>query len=94
MPGQWEFQVGPCRGVEMGDHLTIARDWAAGPVGLRRVYSISRCFCLSELHFKPSIKSRAPLFPLIPPFRARLHHAADHREPQLRLLFLAQANGG
>merc|ERR1712241_398703 len=21
MPGQWEFQVGPCRGVEMGDHL-------------------------------------------------------------------------
>lgn len=25
MPGQWEFQVGPCRGVEMGDHLTIAR---------------------------------------------------------------------
>merc|ERR1712190_34969 len=25
MPRQWEFQVGPCRGVEMGDHLTIAR---------------------------------------------------------------------
>ena len=25
MPGQWEFQVGPCRGVEMGDHLTVAR---------------------------------------------------------------------
>eukprot|EP00746_Dinoflagellata_sp_MGD_P002211 gnl/MRDRNA2_/MRDRNA2_104279_c0_seq1.p1 gnl/MRDRNA2_/MRDRNA2_104279_c0~~gnl/MRDRNA2_/MRDRNA2_104279_c0_seq1.p1 ORF type:complete len:426 (+),score=59.41 gnl/MRDRNA2_/MRDRNA2_104279_c0_seq1:101-1378(+) len=25
MPGQAEFQVGPCRGVEMGDHLTIAR---------------------------------------------------------------------
>jgi glutamine synthetase len=25
MPGQWEFQVGPCRGIEMGDHLTIAR---------------------------------------------------------------------
>lgn len=25
MPGQWEFQVGPCEGLEMGDHLTMAR---------------------------------------------------------------------
>jgi len=25
MPGQWEYQVGPCRGIEMGDHLTISR---------------------------------------------------------------------
>merc|ERR1719456_1993001 len=25
MPGQWEFQVGPCRGLEMGDHLSMAR---------------------------------------------------------------------
>jgi len=25
MPGQWEYQVGPCRGVEMGDHLTVSR---------------------------------------------------------------------
>ena len=25
MPGQWEFQVGPCRGVQMGDHLSMAR---------------------------------------------------------------------
>jgi glutamine synthetase len=25
MPGQWEYQIGPCRGVETGDHLTIAR---------------------------------------------------------------------
>jgi len=25
MPGQWEYQIGPCRGIEMGDHLTIAR---------------------------------------------------------------------
>jgi len=25
MPGQWEFQVGPCLGIEMGDHLQIAR---------------------------------------------------------------------
>merc|ERR1712107_135690 len=25
MPGQWEFQVGPCRGTEMGDHMTMAR---------------------------------------------------------------------
>ncbi|CAK6972208.1 glutamine synthetase-like [Scomber scombrus] len=25
LPSQWEFQVGPCEGIEMGDHLWIAR---------------------------------------------------------------------
>ncbi|KAI9206301.1 glutamine synthetase [Polychytrium aggregatum] len=25
MPAQWEFQVGPCHGIEMGDHLWMAR---------------------------------------------------------------------
>jgi len=25
MPAQWEFQVGPCTGIEMGDHLWMAR---------------------------------------------------------------------
>uniref|UniRef100_A0A672QL19 Glutamine synthetase n=1 Tax=Sinocyclocheilus grahami TaxID=75366 RepID=A0A672QL19_SINGR len=25
MPAQWEFQIGPCEGIEMGDHLWIAR---------------------------------------------------------------------
>ena len=25
MPAQWEFQVGPCEGIQMGDHLWIAR---------------------------------------------------------------------
>lgn len=25
MPGQWEFQIGPCVGIEQGDHLWIAR---------------------------------------------------------------------
>ncbi|TIB73472.1 hypothetical protein E3Q23_02988 [Wallemia mellicola] len=25
MPSQWEFQVGPCAGIDMGDHLTLAR---------------------------------------------------------------------
>ncbi|XP_007577329.1 glutamine synthetase-like [Poecilia formosa] len=25
MPSQWEFQVGPCKGIEMGDHLWVAR---------------------------------------------------------------------
>lgn len=24
-PGQWEFQVGPCEGIQAGDHLHIAR---------------------------------------------------------------------
>ncbi|CAI5502860.1 unnamed protein product [Closterium sp. Naga37s-1] len=32
MPGQWEFQVGPCTGIEAGDHLWMGRyllegDW-------------------------------------------------------------------
>jgi len=25
MPGQWEYQVGPCKGIEMGDHLQMSR---------------------------------------------------------------------
>lgn len=25
MPGQWEYQVGPCTGVEQGDHLYLSR---------------------------------------------------------------------
>jgi len=25
MPGQWEYQVGPCVGIEMGDHLWMSR---------------------------------------------------------------------
>eukprot|EP00960_Hanusia_phi_P076137 768521-Hanusia_phi.AAC.3 len=25
MPGQWAFKVGTCQGIEMGDHLTMAR---------------------------------------------------------------------
>jgi len=25
LPAQWEFQVGPCRGIEIGDHLWVAR---------------------------------------------------------------------
>ena len=25
MPGQWEFQVGPCLGIEIGDHMFMAR---------------------------------------------------------------------
>lgn len=24
-PGQWEFQIGPCTGIEAGDHLWVAR---------------------------------------------------------------------
>jgi len=29
MPGQWEFQVGPCEGIQMGDQLWIARFFLA-----------------------------------------------------------------
>lgn len=25
MPGQWEFQIGPCEGIQIGDHLWMAR---------------------------------------------------------------------
>ncbi len=25
MPGQWEYQVGPCLGIDIGDHLWISR---------------------------------------------------------------------
>lgn len=25
MPGQWEFQIGPCEGIEIGDMMWVAR---------------------------------------------------------------------
>lgn len=25
MPGQWEYQIGPCEGIEIGDHMWMAR---------------------------------------------------------------------
>lgn len=25
MPGQWEYQIGPCQGIEIGDHMAMAR---------------------------------------------------------------------
>merc|ERR1711935_495227 len=25
MPGQWEYQIGPCRGIEIGDQMAVAR---------------------------------------------------------------------
>jgi len=25
MPGQWEYQVGPCEGIEIGDHMWVSR---------------------------------------------------------------------
>lgn len=25
MPGQWEFQIGPCEGISIGDHMWVAR---------------------------------------------------------------------
>ena len=25
MPGQWEYQVGPCQGIDSGDHLIVSR---------------------------------------------------------------------
>jgi glutamine synthetase len=25
LPGQWEYQIGPCTGIESGDHSWIAR---------------------------------------------------------------------
>ena len=35
MPGQWEYQVGPCEGIEIGDHVMAAR-----LVAVLRVYII------------------------------------------------------
>lgn len=25
MPGQWEYQVGPCEGISIGDHMWMSR---------------------------------------------------------------------
>jgi len=39
MPGQWEYQIGPCRGLEMGDHLSMAR------YIMLRVTEDHKCIC-------------------------------------------------
>jgi len=47
LPGQWEFQIGPCLGIEEGDHLWMAR------------YLLDRVCeafgCVVELHPKPAV---------------------------------------
>jgi len=40
MPGQWEFQVGPCFGIEAADHLVMAR-WVYLRIGEKYGISIS-----------------------------------------------------
>lgn len=39
MPGQWEFQIGPCRGIEIGDHMVMAR------YIMLRVTEYHKCIC-------------------------------------------------
>ena len=46
MPGQWEYQVGPCEGIDMGDHLWVSRSvnqcthTYRGGVGVRTVLAL------------------------------------------------------
>eukprot|EP00759_Apiculatamorpha_spiralis_P030853 PhF_6_TR32417/c0_g1_i3/m.48103/K01915/glnA, GLUL; glutamine synthetase len=40
MPGQWEFQVGPARGIEAGDHLVMAR-WVYLRLGEKHGFTVS-----------------------------------------------------
>jgi len=47
MPGQWEFQIGPCTGIEQGDHMQAAR------------YLLGRCAELQGL----TISIEPKLFP-------------------------------
>ena len=39
MPGQWGYQIGPCRGIEMGDHLTVSR------YIMQRITEFHGCVC-------------------------------------------------
>jgi len=48
MPGQWEYQVGPCVGIDAGDQL-----WASRYI-LQRVCEDFQVFC--TLHPKPIVK--------------------------------------
>jgi len=42
MPGQWEYQVGPCRGIEIGDHMAMSR------YIMYRVTESHNCICTLE----------------------------------------------
>ena len=65
MPAQWEFQVGPCEGIEMGDDLWMSRyllhrvsedfnllvtlDPKPMPVSVRKADLISKLFSLRQV---------------------------------------------
>jgi glutamine synthetase len=53
MPSQWEFQVGPCEGIEMGDHLWMAR-FLLLRIGEEWGIKVSRNFPLPLLPFHAS----------------------------------------
>jgi len=42
MPGQWEYQIGPCRGIEIGDHMSMSR------YIMNRVTESHDCVCSYE----------------------------------------------
>merc|ERR1711865_586042 len=42
MPGQWEYQIGPCRGVEIGDHMAMSR------YIMLRITEYHNCVCSFE----------------------------------------------
>lgn len=71
MPSQWEFQVGPCKGKDMGDHLWMARfllvrvaeEWGVTvsfhPKPLQGDWNGAGCHTKSVLSLSPSFSAAA-----------------------------------
>ena len=53
-PGQWEFQIGNCQGISMGDQLWMAR---------YLLYRVAEMFGVAvTLHPKPAVSDHVKLF--------------------------------
>ena len=52
MPGQWEYQVGPCEGISMGDHLWVSR--SVTNIVTVHVDTLINCYTMVSVPLKPN----------------------------------------
>jgi hypothetical protein len=77
MPSQWEFQVGPCVGIDMGDHLWMAR-FLLLRIGEEWGIKVSQLSVLTSLYHYP--------VRLLPPAAFRVKFVPTSHPPFLAAL--------
>ena len=86
MPSQWEFQVGPCEGIDMGDHLWMAR-FLLLRIGEEWGIKVSPATCIASQKDEKILTHVSALFPPKTP-RRRLERC----RMSLELLYQGHAN--